>query len=90
MHFADPDLEALPCLRLAMECARTGGNAPCVMSAAHETAVWAFLNRQIGYNDIYRLVASAVEAADVLARPTLEEILDSDRRAREYVRNAIE
>ena len=90
MHFADPDLEALPCLRLAMECARTGGNAPCVMSAANETAVWAFLHRQIGYNDIYRLVASAVDAADVLARPTLEEILDSDRRAREYVRNAIE
>ena len=89
MHFEDPDLEKLPCLRLAMECARAHGTAPCVMSAANEIAVGAFLGHRIGYNDIYRLVASAVERAEFIAQPTLEEILASDAEARELVRREI-
>ena len=89
MHFEDPDLEKLPCLRLAMECARARGTAPCVMSAANEIAVGAFLGHRIGYNDIYRLVASAVERAGFIAQPTLEEILASDAEARELVRREI-
>ena len=86
MHFEEPDLESVPCLRLAMECAETGGTAPCVMSAANEIAVGAFLGHRIGYNDIYRLVASAVEDAGILDHPTLGEILDADAAAREHVR----
>ena len=89
MHFEDPDLEKLPCLRLAMECARARGTAPCVMSAANEIAVGAFLGHRIGYNDICRLVASAVERAEFIAQPTLEEILASDAEARELVRREI-
>ncbi len=89
MHFEDPDLEKLPCLRLAMECARAGGTAPCVMSAANEVAVGMFLGHRIGYNDIYRLVASAVERAEFIANPTLEEILASDETARGLVRREI-
>ena len=89
MHFEDPNLEKLPCLRLAMECARARGTAPCVMSAANEIAVGAFLGHRIGYNDIYRLVASAVERAEFIAQPTLEEILASDAEARELVRREI-
>lgn len=89
MHFEEPDLEKLPCLRLAMECAAQGGTAPCVLSAANEAAVGAFLGRRIGYNDIYRLVASAVEKVEFMASPCLEEILESDRRAREFVKVAI-
>ena len=89
MHFEDPDLEKLPCLRLAMECARARGTAPCAMSAANEIAVGAFLGHRIGYNDIYRLVASAVERAEFIAQPTLEEILASDAEARELVRREI-
>lgn len=85
LHFETPDLEKTPCLRLAMECARQGGTAPCVMSAANETAVGAFLARRIGYNDIYRLVSDAVEAAEFLRRPTLEEILAADAWARQFV-----
>ena len=89
MHFLDPDLDALPCLRLAMECARRGGTAPCVLSAANEIAVGAFLGRRTGYNDIYTLVASAVEAAEILDHPTLEEILAADAWAREHVRREL-
>ncbi len=89
MHFEDPDLEKLPCLRLAMECARRGGTAPCILSAANEAAVGAFLGHRIGYNDIYRLVAGAVEDGEQLSRPSLEEILSADARAREYVKESI-
>ena len=89
MHFEAPDLEKLPCLRLAMECARRGGTAPCILSAANEAAVGAFLGHRIGYNDIYRLVAGAVEDAEILSHPCLEEILAADARAREYVRDSI-
>ena len=52
MRFEAPDMEKLPCLRLAMDCARQGGIAPCVLSAANEAAVAAFLGHRIGYNDI--------------------------------------
>ena len=89
MHFEDPDLDKLPCLRLAMECARRGGTAPCVLSAANEIAVGAFLGRSAGYNDIYRLVASAVEAAEIVDHPSLEEILAADAGARDFVRREL-
>ena len=90
LHFEDPDLDALPCLRLAMECARRGGTAPCVLSAANETAVAAFLGHRTGYNDIYRLVASAVEDAEPNDHPTLEAILEADAWARDHVRRELE
>ena len=89
MHFEDPDLGKLPCLRLAMECARCGGTAPCILSAANEVAVGAFLGHRTGYNDIYRLVASAVEDAELCDHPTLEEVLAADEWAREHVRREL-
>ena len=52
LTFEEPDLEKTPCLALAMACARTGGTAPCVMSAANEVAVHMFLRGEIGYNRI--------------------------------------
>ena len=61
LSFAEPDLENFPCLRLAMDCARRGGTAPCVMSAANEVAVHKFLRHELGYNRIYDAAAEAVE-----------------------------
>jgi len=89
MHFEEPDLEKLPCLRLAMDCARRGGTAPCVLSAANEAAVGAFLGHRAGYHDICRLVASALDAADLVSHPSLEEILSADAAAREHVRREL-
>ena len=84
-HFEEPDYEKLPCLRLAVDCARYGGTAPCVLSAANEVAVAAFLNHQISYHDIYKLVASAVEAVAEPGEHSLEEILEQDAAARRFV-----
>ncbi len=86
LTFCEPDLEAFPCLSLAMDCAQRGGTACPVMNGANEEAVALYLQDKIGFYDIYRLVSGAVEAADFIAEPTLEEILAADRFAREYVR----
>ncbi len=85
MTFEAPDLAKTPCLALAMDCARWGGLAPAVMSAANERAVALFLAGQIGYNDIYDRVAEAVERVPNVAEPTLDDILAADEQARRLV-----
>ncbi|MCL2343492.1 MAG: 1-deoxy-D-xylulose-5-phosphate reductoisomerase [Firmicutes bacterium] len=85
LHFSAPDLAAMPCLALAMELARRGGNLPCAMSAANEAAVALFLAGKIGYNAIYDRVAAACQRIEFTETPTLENILDTDERARELV-----
>ena len=86
MTFEAPDLENTPCLALAMDAARTGGTAPCVMSAANEVAVHAFLDHKLGYNRIYDAAAGAVEAVGVTQHLDLETVLEADAAARRYVR----
>ena len=87
LHFYAPDLEALPCLALAMQCARTGGTAPTVMNAANEIAVGLFLGHKIGYHSIYESVAAAVDAIAPAAAPDLDVIRAADQEARAFVRS---
>ena len=87
LTFAKPDLENFPCLALAMDCGKRGGTACPAMNGANEEAVALFLDDKIGFYDIYELVAGAVEAVPFLENPTLEEILEADRLAREAVRH---
>ena len=86
LTFCAPDLENFPCLALAMRCGKLGGTACPAMNGANEEAVAMFLNDEIGFYDIYRLVAGAVEAVPFISDPTLEQILEADHLAREYVR----
>ena len=86
LTFLQPDLERFPCLALAMECAKRGGNACAVMNGANEEAVAKFLADEIGFYDIYRLVCRAVEEVPYIENPDLEQILESDRLARESVK----
>ncbi len=85
LTFCKPDLDAFPCLRLAMACAKKGGTACPAMNGANEEAVALYLADKIGFYDIYTLVAGAVEADDFIQEPCLEEILEADRKARQYV-----
>ena len=87
LTFSHPDMAAFPCLKLARDCAERGGTACPAMNGANEEAVALFLNDEIGFYDIYDLVSRAVEVVPFIAEPTLEEILESDRLAREAVRN---
>ena len=89
LTFFAPDLDRFPCLKLAMDCAKRGGNACAVMNGANEEAVAKFLADEIGFYDIYRLVSGAVEEVPYIEQPNLDQILESDRLAREAVRRGI-
>ncbi len=86
LTFEAPDLEKMPCLRLAMDCARAGGTAPAVMSAANEAAVALFLGQSLGYNQIYDASAAAVDAIAGVSDPSLDDILSADAAARRFVK----
>ncbi len=87
LTFAAPDMEAFPCLALARHCAKLGGNACAVMNGANEEAVAMYLRDEIGFYDIYRLVKNAVDTVPYIGKPTLDDILESDRLARLAVKN---
>ena len=88
LHFAPPDLEAFPCLGLAMGAARTGGTATAVLNGANEAAVGLFLERKIGFMDIPRLVERALGQVPPVQGGGLAEILSADRAARDAVLSA--
>ncbi|MCI7733180.1 MAG: 1-deoxy-D-xylulose-5-phosphate reductoisomerase [Dysosmobacter sp.] len=85
LTFAAPDREAFPCLALAEEAATEGGTACAILNGANEEAVRLFLADRVGFHDIPRLVAEARAAVPVAQSPTLEDILEADRAAREVV-----
>ena len=87
LTFVHPDLERFPCLALAYACGKKGGTACPAMNGANEEAVAMYLRDEIGFYDIYRLVSAAVEAVPFVQNPTLEQILEADRLAREAVRS---
>ena len=82
LHFEEPDLERFPCLALAYEALRRGGNMPCALNAANEIAVKAYLEGRIGFYDIARLGESAFSGVDFVAEPSLDEIFATDAQAR--------
>ena len=85
LTFAPPDLQAFPCLKLAMDCARTGGSSCAALNGANEAAVGLFLEERISFGQIPELVEHAVNTIPVILNPSLEDILETDRRARETV-----
>ena len=86
LTFTEPDMENFPCLALARRCAKMGGTACAAMNGANEEAVALFLADKIGFYDIYDLVSRAVEEVPNVMEPTLEDVLEADRLARESVR----
>ena len=89
LTFFDPDLANTPCLALAMDCARRGGTAPAVLSAANEEAVALFLHEKLGFNQIYDSVAAAVAALARDGDVTLESLRATDAAARAHVKEHI-
>ena len=86
LTITEPDMENFPCLALARRCAKMGGTACAAMNGANEEAVALFLADKIGFYDIYDLVSRAVEEVPNVMEPTLEDVLEADRLARESVR----
>ena len=85
LTFGAPDLEAFPCLALALEAAKTGGTAGAILNGANEGAVAQFLAGKIGFLDIPAKVEKALSRIKAVQNPAMQDILDADRAAREAV-----
>lgn len=82
LTFFPPDLDKFPALRLAYAAAEAGRTMPAVLNAANEVAVARFLNRELGFTDIPRLVERTMDRHKPFALKTLEDVLDADAWAR--------
>ena len=85
LTFGAPDLEAFPCLALALEAAKTGGTAGAILNGANEEAVAQFLAGKTGFLDIAAKVEKAMAQVPPVQNPTMQDILDADQAARESV-----
>jgi len=86
LTFSRADLKKFPCLRLAFDAGRAGGVAPCVLSAADEVAVNAFLNDQINFVRIPRIIERVLSSHRVRKHPTFDEIHQAHEWATEKAR----
>ncbi len=89
LEFYEPDFRLFPCLTIARDAARQGGTHPAVMNAADEVAVHAFLNAQLPFNGIARVVEKTLSKHQGTARPTLSAIVEADRWARETAKDLL-
>lgn len=88
-QFFPPDMEKFPLLKLAYQCQEAGGAATCILNAADEIAVEAFLAGRIGFCSIYQIVSGTLEAMPVRKPRTIGDILDVDRDARRVARELV-
>lgn len=79
ISFEAPDLKRFPCLELAYEAIRRGGNAPCALNAANEVTVAAYLKGLIGFYDIARINERCLNGLDFVAEPSLEDIFETNQ-----------
>lgn len=86
LTFEQPDMETFRNLGLAFEALDKGGNLPCILNAANEVAVDAFLNDQIGFLAMSDLLADCMEKGTFLANPSLEDYIETDQVTREMAR----
>ena len=83
LDFAFADFERFPCLALAYKALNIGGTSTAILNAANEVAVEAFLQQQIKFTDIARVIADVLESIPATSADSLEQILSADKLARE-------
>ena len=89
LTFEKPDLELFPNLRHAYTALAEGGNIPCVVNAANEICVAAFLEERIKFTDMPKLIERAMEKATYILKPTLDDYLETDKEIRAMVKSWI-
>ena len=89
LTFEQPNPDAFPCLKLAIEAGKKGGTYPAVLCAADEVVVELFLSERIKFIDIPNLIEQTLEQHQVIVHPTLEEIIAADAWARQKVMRLI-
>jgi len=89
LTFEEPDIKTFRNLPLAMEALNKGGNLPCVMNAANEIAVYAFLRNRINFLDMTDLIEKTMVQIPFIEKPTLEDYFESDAEARNFAADII-
>lgn len=89
LTFEKPDLDLFPNLRHAYTALAEGGNIPCVVNAANEICVEAFLEERIKFTDMPRLIERAMGKATYILKPTLDDYLETDKEIRAMVKSWI-
>jgi 1-deoxy-D-xylulose-5-phosphate reductoisomerase len=89
LNFDEPDLKTFRNLALATEALYKSGNLPCVMNAANEIAVWAFLRNRIGFLDITEIIERTMTTVPFIEKPSLQDYFDSDGEARNFAASLI-
>ena len=87
--FEQPDTDRFPCLALAYEALRRGGNMPCIVNAANEIVNRAFIEDRISYNKISEIISLSMEKIAFSNDSSLETYLDTDRETRKYAKSLI-
>jgi 1-deoxy-D-xylulose-5-phosphate reductoisomerase len=90
LNFEEPDLRTFRNLALAMDALQKGGNLPCILNAANEIAVYAFLRNRIGFLDMTEMVERTMQKITFIEKPTLEEYFESDGEARNFAASLVE
>ena len=89
LSFEEPDVKTFRNLSLATEALYKGGNMPCILNAANEIAVWAFLRNRIGFLDMTAMVEKTMQSIAFIKNPTMQEYFDSDGEARNFAASLI-
>ncbi|HZK08480.1 MAG TPA: 1-deoxy-D-xylulose-5-phosphate reductoisomerase [Bacteroidales bacterium] len=89
LTFASPDEETFRSLRLARQALLSGGNLPCILNAANETAVEAFLKHQIGFVQIPEIIEQTMDKGVFIANPSLDELIETNRLAKNCAKEII-
>lgn len=89
LTFQEPDFARYPCLKLAYDAMFVGGSAPCVLNAANEVAVAAFLRGQIRFTDIAKVVGACLEKHVSGSLKSIEELLGLDEQTRSLAEDVV-
>lgn len=89
MTFEAPDMELFPCLRMAYDALNMGGNMPCVVNAANEVCVEAFLSDRIRFTDMSRIIERAMQSANFVIKPSLDDYIATDAQVRKMAQSWI-
>ena len=82
LTFEKPDMEKFPCLQIAYNALKAGGNVPCIANAANEIAVNAFLKEQITFRQIARIIEQTISRCYKIEKPNFDTYIESDMEAR--------
>jgi 1-deoxy-D-xylulose-5-phosphate reductoisomerase len=90
LTFQAPEFDKFPCLALAFDACEAGGTLPSVLNAANEIAVYAFLETDLAFTEIPKVIAKTMEMHTVVSAPGLADIVSADRWARETAEGIVQ